>query len=179
MSANQEEIDTILDSIAHPRRSISTSRRSSTHSRSSSQDRHGKITAPVTPRVCPLAVHVEPADAEQRKVAIYTEAFNKYDIESSGHIDTDGFKNLISDLSWSLTDDEIAEAIAELDTSGNGRIELDEFLNWSELAWKFAVSRRISEPGTPKPPRVSAPSPSMHVAVAEDVEAEAEGMDGL
>ena len=93
----------------------------------------------------PGVVHFVPTagkiNSEERKRQIYQAAFNKYDLDASGSIDPDEFKLMLADLRWNLSEAEVAAAINELDKSKNGRIELDEFLKWSQFAWDHIVTR--------------------------------------
>lgn len=76
---------------------------------------------------------VEPQD---RKRAIFKKAFDKYDADQSGEIDTQELASLLKDLGWDASEEALALATKHLDGDGNGSIDLEEFLKWTEYAWK-------------------------------------------
>ena len=78
-------------------------------------------------------------DAEARKREIYTKAFKAYDKDGSNSIDANELESLLQDLGWNLSIDDVRDALKILDTDGNGDIDLDEFLNWSNYAWERFV----------------------------------------
>lgn len=54
-------------------------------------------------------------------------AFRAFDLDGNGQIDRDELKQVLEKLGESLTDEEIAEMIAEADTNGDGVISYEEF----------------------------------------------------
>ncbi|KAG2489366.1 hypothetical protein HYH03_012196 [Edaphochlamys debaryana] len=67
------------------------------------------------------------SEAEAGEIAY---VFSKYDVNEDCRLSTSELKRLCLDLGKDLTDDEVKEALRILDTSGNGTIELDEFVAW-------------------------------------------------
>uniref|UniRef100_A0A6S8PDE8 EF-hand domain-containing protein n=1 Tax=Amphora coffeiformis TaxID=265554 RepID=A0A6S8PDE8_9STRA len=80
-------------------------------------------------------------DASARKREIYKQAFKKYDADDSNSIDAAELGSLLKELGWNVSDVDVTEALTVLDKDGNGDIDLDEFLNWSEYAWQKFVLR--------------------------------------
>uniref|UniRef100_A0A7S4NII4 EF-hand domain-containing protein n=1 Tax=Paramoeba aestuarina TaxID=180227 RepID=A0A7S4NII4_9EUKA len=58
--------------------------------------------------------------------------FEKYDTDNSGSIDADEFKHLTQELGYRLTDEQLKWAVSQIDDSGDGLIEYEEFIAW----WK-------------------------------------------
>jgi len=61
-------------------------------------------------------------------LAKYT--FQQFDVDSSGAIDRQELRQLISSLGADFTDNELNAAIYELDSDGSGSIECNEFVEW-------------------------------------------------
>ena len=80
-------------------------------------------------------------DSAARKREIYKAAFKKFDADDSNSIDTAELGSLLKELGWNVSDADVTEALTVLDKDGNGDIDLDEFLNWSEYAWQKFVLR--------------------------------------
>lgn len=57
-------------------------------------------------------------------------AFNKYDKDGSGNIDGAELKQLAIDLAEPFTDEEIADGLKEMDKSGTGAVNFEDFCNW-------------------------------------------------
>ena len=57
-------------------------------------------------------------------------AFKKFDTDDSGSIDAGELAELVAELGGSLSPDELAKAMVELDVDGSTRIEMDEFIRW-------------------------------------------------
>lgn len=70
-----------------------------------------------------------PNPAKQQE-AIARNTFDKFDKDKSGFIDAAELRSLITALGADFSDDEIAEAINEIDTDSSGVIESDEFVIW-------------------------------------------------
>ncbi|KAJ3331686.1 HIR complex subunit [Blyttiomyces sp. JEL0837] len=58
--------------------------------------------------------------------------FDKYDLDSSGSISTNEFRQLCYDMGYFLTDKELALDVKLLDVDGDGEISYEEFITW----WK-------------------------------------------
>ena len=54
-------------------------------------------------------------------------AFRAFDLAGNGQIDRSELKQVLEKLGESLTDEEIADMIAEADTNGDGVISYEEF----------------------------------------------------
>lgn len=68
----------------------------------------------------------EELTAEQRKEL--EEAFNAFDRDKSGAIDTKELKSVMLQLGFNPSDDELQRMINEVDDNQNGEIEFEEFL---------------------------------------------------
>lgn len=56
------------------------------------------------------------------------EAFRMYDKEGNGYIPTSALREILRALDDKLTNDELDEMIAEIDTDGSGTVDFDEFM---------------------------------------------------
>nr|CAD2126649.1 unnamed protein product [Meloidogyne enterolobii] len=56
------------------------------------------------------------------------EAFRLYDKEGNGYINVSDLREILRALDDKITDDELDEMIAEIDTDGSGTVDFDEFL---------------------------------------------------
>jgi Ca2+-binding EF-hand superfamily protein/ankyrin repeat protein len=65
---------------------------------------------------------------QQEAIAKYT--FSQYDADKSGFLDRSELKNLVEALGASFTDDEIDQAVKEIDSDNSGVIESSEFICW-------------------------------------------------
>lgn len=70
-----------------------------------------------------------PNPAKQQE-AIARNTFAKFDKDSSGAIDAAELRGLISALGADFTDEEVVDAIAEMDQDNSGVIEVSEFVYW-------------------------------------------------
>jgi Ca2+-binding EF-hand superfamily protein len=70
-------------------------------------------------------LHVSPSSE-----AALRELFNEFDTDNSGFITPDNLRQLINDAGYAdqVTDDEITELVAKVDTTGDGKISFEEFL---------------------------------------------------
>lgn len=59
------------------------------------------------------------------------EAFRMYDKEGNGYIPTSALREILKALDDKLTEDELDEMIAEIDTDGSGTVDFDGKLRWS------------------------------------------------
>lgn len=64
------------------------------------------------------------------EVVTIENAFDKYDADDSGAIDAGELGALCDELDAPLTETELEEALAALDSDGSGRIEKSEFVSW-------------------------------------------------
>lgn len=67
---------------------------------------------------------------EKQQQVIARHTFSSYDIDGSGTIDATEFKSLIEKLGATFNDDEINEALNQLDSDGNGKVDQNEFVQW-------------------------------------------------
>jgi calmodulin len=75
----------------------------------------------------------EPADPvglSPKEMKELRKAFAKYDKDGSGSIDAKELAALAEDLAEPLSEEEIDEGMKSMDSSGNGMIEFEEFVNW-------------------------------------------------
>ncbi|CAN7985680.1 unnamed protein product [Ixodes hexagonus] len=56
------------------------------------------------------------------------EAFRLYDKEGNGYINVSDLREILRALDDALTEDELDEMIAEIDTDGSGTVDFDEFM---------------------------------------------------
>jgi len=56
------------------------------------------------------------------------EAFRMYDKEGNGYINVSALREILRALDDKLTEDELDEMIAEIDTDGSGTVDFDEFM---------------------------------------------------
>ena len=72
----------------------------------------------------------------EAKLTLYRAAiamFRTYDLDGNGTISLDEYRELAKTANWGKTDDEIKEALASLDTDGDGVVCFNEFVAW--LNW--------------------------------------------
>ena len=79
----------------------------------------------------------------QEQVAEFQEAFSLFDLDGGGDIDAKELGTVMRSLGANPTEAEVAAMIAEVDTSGNGSIEFDEFCHL--MARKLHVSDCVPE----------------------------------
>jgi calmodulin len=63
--------------------------------------------------------------------------FNNYDKDKSGCISSDEFKNLVYDLGFYLSDNDLQDAIKKLDKNNDKKINFDEFSSWWQSDDRF------------------------------------------
>ena len=71
----------------------------------------------------------EDAEAMQEELR---EAFRMYDKEGNGYIPTSALREILRALDDKLTEDELDEMIAEIDTDGSGTVDFDGNLTWCD-----------------------------------------------
>ncbi|CAL5354767.1 unnamed protein product [Camellia sinensis] len=70
------------------------------------------------------------------------QVFNKFDVNGDGKISSSELGSILSSLGYSATDDELQTMIREVDSDGDGVIDLDEFI---ELNTKDIDSNEVLE----------------------------------
>lgn len=70
---------------------------------------------------------ITPRAEEAREL---TESFEYNDRDGDGQIQFDEFLAMLEDLEAGVSEEEARLGFAEIDTSGNGSIGLDEFIDW-------------------------------------------------
>lgn len=80
--------------------------------------------------------------ADEAENSLVLSLFEKYDADGSGFVDRDEFGFLAFDLGMFLSDEELSEAIAAIDTSGDGQISKDEFIAWYKGANDSGVGKK-------------------------------------
>lgn len=76
------------------------------------------------------ALTAEFSDAE---LVEYREAFNMFDFDSGGTIETHELKEVMTQLGEEPTDEDIREMIVLVDADGDGEINFEEFINLMRL----------------------------------------------
>lgn len=83
------------------------------------------------------------------------EAFRMYDKEGNGYIPTSALREILRALDDKLTEDELDEMIAEIDTDGSGTVDFDGMpgketqllnLNWHfvlQNSWKWWLAIKV------------------------------------
>lgn len=66
---------------------------------------------------------------DEQKMAI-RKAFDEYDKDGSGFIDKGELSVLARELGEELEPDELEEGMKTLDTSGDGKVSFEEFIEW-------------------------------------------------
>jgi hypothetical protein len=97
-------------------------------------------------------------DSQRRKVDIFRKAFQTYDPENSGSMDIAHFAELLGDLGWAASEEELREALQTLDANGDGDIDFQEFLQWSEYSWQSRIDSGAESHPMPDVPRKSSAS---------------------
>ena len=62
------------------------------------------------------------------KLAEFKELFDKFDSDSSGHLDREQFKKALDEAKVDLTDSQLTDFITSVDTDKNGVIDFNEFI---------------------------------------------------
>ncbi|KAJ4403855.1 hypothetical protein N0V82_010589 [Gnomoniopsis sp. IMI 355080] len=69
---------------------------------------------------------MEELSAEE--IAIFRDCFNEYDQDRGGNISTEEFGRVMRKTNPSVSDEEVAKIISEVDLDGDGTINFDEFI---------------------------------------------------
>ena len=78
---------------------------------------------------CKVAVHfLESTDDDEALQKELKEAFRLYDKEGNGYIPTSSLREILAALDDQLTNDQLNEMIAEIDTDASGTVDFDEFM---------------------------------------------------
>eukprot|EP00928_Gymnodinium_smaydae_P035021 TRINITY_DN2470_c0_g1_i2.p1 TRINITY_DN2470_c0_g1~~TRINITY_DN2470_c0_g1_i2.p1 ORF type:complete len:270 (-),score=85.40 TRINITY_DN2470_c0_g1_i2:377-1186(-) len=71
---------------------------------------------------------IKDEEATDELLVELSKIFRTLDTEQKGYLDSEEFKKLLQSKGEPLSDDEVAEMFKNADTSGDGKIDLDEFL---------------------------------------------------
>jgi calmodulin len=71
---------------------------------------------------------IKDEESSNDQVAELTEVFRNLDTASQGFLDAEDFRRMLTSVGEPLSDQEVDRMFAKADTSGDGRIDLDEFL---------------------------------------------------
>ena len=71
-----------------------------------------------------------------------TKVFAKYDADASGSVDTGELEAVMKELGLVLSPEEVSKALGQLDSSGDGSVSLDEYLQWFEC---FDMHQKFNE----------------------------------
>ena len=63
------------------------------------------------------------------------DAFRFYDKEKQGSISTDALKEILRELDNKLTEEDLNNIIAEVDTDNSGTLDFDEFMEMMTGQW--------------------------------------------
>lgn len=66
----------------------------------------------------------------KQQEAIARNTFNKYDTDSSGCLDITELTLILNELGANFNENELKDALNELDSDNSGLIELEEFVSW-------------------------------------------------
>ncbi|XP_076249926.1 troponin C-like [Rhynchophorus ferrugineus] len=77
---------------------------------------------------CRVASHFLENEDEEALQKELKEAFRLYDKEGNGYIPTSSLREILAALDDQLTNDQLNEMIAEIDTDASGTVDFDEFM---------------------------------------------------
>eukprot|EP01137_Pigoraptor_chileana_P034768 Opistho-2@27799 len=103
--------------------------------------------------------------AVDRKREILLTMFQAADTDGSGKIMREGLLGIFKQLGWDITKGAVNNAISMLDKDNNGTIDMNEFLDWFDFAWRYKAYDKNAETHLSKN-RKDAPK---HVADANEV----------
>jgi hypothetical protein len=69
-------------------------------------------------------------EAEHTVGQLARDLFTKFDVDGNGDLSRTELVDLVVRLGKCLSEEELSEAMASMDTDGDGRIEIDEFEEW-------------------------------------------------
>ena len=72
--------------------------------------------------------YVSKLDVPEEKLSEYREAFDMFDKDHSGSISVDEISKIMKNFGNPMTKDEIKEMIKDIDTSGDGELDFEEFV---------------------------------------------------
>ncbi len=75
-------------------------------------------------------LEADPARGVTIEKDVCLSAFNDFDVDKSGYIDKSELSLLATDLGAALDDRELESAYKQIDTSGDGKIQFEEFFRW-------------------------------------------------
>lgn len=70
----------------------------------------------------------ESRELSAEEIAIFRDCFNEYDQDRGGNISTEEFGRVMRKTNPSVSDEEVAKIISEVDLDGDGTINFDEFI---------------------------------------------------
>ncbi|VUZ41410.1 unnamed protein product, partial [Hymenolepis diminuta] len=79
-----------------------------------------------------MAIPYEDLNENRYQTEIYREAFNRFDVNNDGVIDSGDLKALMGDIGNELRESEIFDMIQEADKNGDGVVDYDEFVELFE-----------------------------------------------
>ncbi|KRT85713.1 HLH domain-containing protein [Oryctes borbonicus] len=77
---------------------------------------------------CKVACHFLESEDDEALQKELKEAFRLYDKEGNGYIPTSSLREILAALDDQLTNDQLNEMIAEIDTDSSGTVDFDEFM---------------------------------------------------
>lgn len=92
------------------------------------------------------------------KNEILKASFDEFDENNSGTMACGELKNMFEKLKWNSDDESIQQCLQYLDKNANGKIDFNEFLKWTEFAWRHQVlnTQNLQHLGLPpRPGRLS------------------------
>mmetsp|Transcript_16059 Transcript_16059/g.22586 ORF Transcript_16059/g.22586 Transcript_16059/m.22586 type:complete len:155 (+) Transcript_16059:55-519(+) len=102
----------------------------------------GKFSKPISPNATGAASMAESPDPEQRKLEVLKAVFEQFDANHNGTMESCELREVMKQLGWSHTDEEVERALQILDKDGNGTIELEEFVKFGQYARKQRILKK-------------------------------------
>lgn len=75
-------------------------------------------------------------------------AFDKKDTDGSGYLEANEISNALAQSGIISTDEEFRNLMSSIDTDGDGRIDFDEFVNFSERISEIQAAEKSRKPST-------------------------------